>query len=128
MALAHIAVSEAKRAHRLAADQARAAGVEPKTVSRAIKMLFTDPEVLNAEQERLGAILTAIRAPGVVITQGDLFDAAADESASERAERIEREGYFSAVLAKPREGEDADWLRGYDRFLKDLEAFEKECP
>lgn len=116
------------RAMRLAEAAAERAGFDPADLKRAITFLQADPEQMLAEHERLGAVLFALRAPGVEIETPQVLDRTADETPERRAERLRRTGYLAAVLDDPGDrggfqGNDARlWSEGWNAFRDDLAA------
>jgi hypothetical protein len=119
----------AMRAVKLAKADARAAGLDPSVLGRAIKMLSADPDKLAKREEQLGVLLTALGAASVSV-EADLFERVNDETATQRADRIWRDGYLSAVLGDPCVttliNEDAmRWVEGWHAFMAALDVHEK---
>lgn len=118
----------AMRAVRQAKASARAAGLDPGTLARAIKMLSADPDKMAKREEELGVLLTALGASTVSV-EADLFERVNDETAAQRADRIWRDGYLAAVLGDPcvtdLVNEDAmRWVEGWHAFIAALDVHE----
>lgn len=119
----------AMRDMRVAKAGARLAGLTPSDLTAAIKLLSANPDLLAKKQERLGAVLVALKA-GAVCVEADLFERTTDERPAQRAERIWNDGYVAAVLGDACEpgalvGEDAErWRAGWAAFRAVLEDHE----
>ena len=119
-------LSAAVKAVERADTWASGRGIDPADLRRALDLLTTTADAAADRENRLGRILTAIRAPNVLVEECEVVERIRDETVEERQDRLFREGYVAAILgntgaARRKKGSDRElFLAGWDAFTAEL--------
>lgn len=127
VAVAMHKLSAAIRAQDKAEAWASGRGIDPADLRRALEALTASAEATADREGRMGRLLHAIRAPGVIVEEVEVVERIRDETPEERRERLFSEGYIAGVLGmskaarRLRKAADRElFLAGWDAFAADF--------
>ena len=109
---AHISVAE----HLLARI-----GANPAHLRRALWLATTPPEEVAEHERRVGEVLRAMRAPGVLVEEVESFVQTTDQTPEQRLARAADGGWCDAVLGRPAAARPATEQAAYDGGRREFE-------